>query len=82
MTFGRFLRERRKEAEMTQFDVALATRITQSQLSDYEKDRVNMSAARFIKMLRAMGVDTLDLTVFELEMEDTEEDKGLYLDYV
>ncbi len=78
MTVGKFLKERRKDAEMTQLDLVLKTRITQSQLSDYEHDRAVPSAERFIALCRAMDVDVLDLTSFEAELEDTGEAKGLY----
>lgn len=82
MTYGKLLRQQRKDRGLTQLDVTLATRIPQNQISDYEAERTVPSVTRFVKMLRALGVETLDLTVFELEMEDSEEDKGLYLDYV
>lgn len=82
MTLGKLLKEQRKaagEGGMTQLQVTLATRIPQNQISDYEADRAVPSAKRFIALLRAYGVDQLDLTVFEQELEDTGEAKGLYL---
>ena len=78
MTIGTFLKERRLVAGKKQMDVVMQTRIPQNQISDYEHDRAVPSAVRFIKIMRALEVNTLDLTQFEEEMEDTDPTKGLY----
>jgi transcriptional regulator with XRE-family HTH domain len=70
MTIGNFLRHQRLAIGKTQFELSMETRIQQNQLSDYERDRTMPSAERFIRIMRALGVATLDLTQFAKVMED------------
>lgn len=79
MTRGKILRKAREEAGMTQVDATVLTRIPQSQISDYERDVVEPGVDTAVRLLRAYGVDVLDLTLFEQNVEDSDTDKGLYL---
>ena len=64
---GRRWRQRRRELDLTQVEVAEAIGVTQSALSQYEKGRTEPKATVAIKASRLLDVDLLWLMGLEDE---------------
>jgi len=60
-TLGGRLARIRKERGLTQKDIADRTGLTQVLVSDYERDRLRLTAEMAVRFVDAMGVSTEDL---------------------
>lgn len=60
-TLGQRLARIRKERGLTQNDMAERTGLTQVLVSDYERDRLRLSAEMAIRFVEALGISTEEL---------------------
>jgi transcriptional regulator with XRE-family HTH domain len=60
-TLGERLARIRKERGLTQNDVADRTGLTQVLVSDYERDRIRLTAEMAVRFVEALGVGTEEL---------------------
>jgi transcriptional regulator with XRE-family HTH domain len=60
-TLGERLARIRKERGLTQKDVADRTGLTQVLVSDYERDRIRLTAEMAVRFVEALGVGTEEL---------------------
>ncbi len=60
-TLGERLARIRKERGLTQKDIADRTGLTQVLVSDYERDRIRLTAEMAVRFVEAMGVSTEEL---------------------
>jgi transcriptional regulator with XRE-family HTH domain len=60
-TLGQRLARIRKERGFTQNDIATCTGLTQVLVSDYERDRIRLSAEMAVRLSEAMGISTDEL---------------------
>lgn len=60
-TLGERLARIRKERGLTQNDVAERTGLTQVLVSDYERDRIRLTAEMAVRFVEALGVGTEEL---------------------
>jgi transcriptional regulator with XRE-family HTH domain len=60
-TLGERLARIRKERGLTQKDIADRTGLTQVLVSDYERDRLRLTAEMAVRFVEAMGISTEEL---------------------
>jgi len=78
-TLGQRLARLRKERGLTQSEVANRTGLTQVLVSNYECDRLRLSAEMAVRFIKALGIATEDLLGEKKKAQPVEEQPSLKL---